>query len=297
MSLVRKLTALVKDPPPAYVFELSEAGISMARIGAHAGITFRPLAPGVISVSPLRDNILIPDDLAAAVRELAPVNGNRKRRDAALVLPDNCVRISVLDFDHFPSDAREQLSLVRFRMKKSVPFDVEEAAVSYWAQAAWDKRVDVVAVVTPLEIVARYEAPFRAAGLNPGLATTSSLAALNLVQDGGVSVVAKLTGRVLSVMVLRDGVLKLVRCLELAHPELAEVAGDLYPTFVFVEDTLGAKADRLLLCGFGAGFEEARRQFEAGLGVAVEPVRSALGTPGEHDAGLMGYLKSVAAQG
>src|SRR5579885_1236141 len=167
MSLVRKLTALVKDPPPAYVFELSEAGISMARIGAHAGITFRPLAPGVISVSPLRDNILIPDDLAAAVRELAPVNGNRKRRDAALVLPDNCVRISVLDFDHFPSDAREQLSLVRFRMKKSVPFDVEEAAVSYWAQAAWDKRVDVVAVVTPLEIVARYEAPFRAAGLNP----------------------------------------------------------------------------------------------------------------------------------
>ena len=32
---------------------------------------------------------------------------------------------AVLAFDQFPTDPREQASLVRFRMKKSVPFDVE----------------------------------------------------------------------------------------------------------------------------------------------------------------------------
>ena len=51
-----------------------------------------------------------------------------------LVLPDYCARVAVLDFDAFPSNPAEQLSLVRFRMKKSVPFDVEDSAISYYAQ-------------------------------------------------------------------------------------------------------------------------------------------------------------------
>ena len=89
----------------------------------------------------------------------------------ALILPDYCTRLAVLDFDSFPSDAAQQLSLIRFRLKRSVPFDVESAAISYWAQPAADKKMDVVAAVAPLEIVSRYEAPFRAAGMLPGLVT------------------------------------------------------------------------------------------------------------------------------
>ena len=88
--------------------------------------------------------------------------------------------MAVLDFDNFPSDAKEQLALIRFRLRKSVPFDVESAAISYFVQPAEGKKFDVVVVVAPLEVVSRYEAPFRAAGMNPGLVTTSSLAALNL---------------------------------------------------------------------------------------------------------------------
>src|SRR5437899_9275932 len=163
-----KLASLFKDPPPAYAFELSEAGIAVADMTSAPRTAFHPLTPGTIAVSPLRDNILMPDELLAAVRALAPSNGNRKRREMALILPDNCARIAVLDFDSFPADAKEQLSLVRFRMKKSVPFDVESAAVGYWAQAAAGGKVDVIAAVAPVEIVARYEAPFRAIGMNPG---------------------------------------------------------------------------------------------------------------------------------
>ena len=50
---------------------------------------------------------------------------------AVLILPDFCARVAVLEFDSFPTDPKEQLSLVRFRMKRSVPFDVESAAVSF----------------------------------------------------------------------------------------------------------------------------------------------------------------------
>jgi type IV pilus assembly protein PilM len=280
------LATLFKDPPPAYAFELSEAGISSAELARAPQTGFHPLTPGTISVSPLRDNILMPDELAAAVRGLAPVNGNRKRRDTALILPDYCTRVAVLDFDSFPADPKEQLSLVRFRMKKSVPFDVESAAVGYWSQGTGTGKQDVVAAVAPVEIIARYEAPFRAVGMNPGFVTTSSLAMLQLIDGREVAVVAKLTGAALTLMVLKHGVLKLIRCLE-----LGDVAADLYPTFAFVEDQLGVKADRLLLCGFGSATEEYQRQFQKDLGIPVEPLRSPLGTPSDINAGLLGFLQ------
>ena len=294
MALLDSITSIWRDPPPAMAFELSEAGVASARLGAKTELAFRALKPGTISVSPLRDNVLVPDDLAVAVREAAMPSLKSKRRDAALIIPDYCTRIAVLDFDDFPSDAKEQLALIRFRMKKSVPYDVESAALTFWPQHAGGKKHEVVVVVAPIEIVARYEAPLRAAGLNPGLVMPSSMAALHLVEAGGLTVVAKLTGHVLTVMVTDKGHLRLVRCLELAASTVSEVAADLYPTFVFVEDNLGAKAEKLLLCGFGAMQEEARQRFAEELGIEVEAVRSPLGVPGENDAGLLGYLRSVA---
>ena len=36
------------------------------------------------------------------------------------------------------------------------------------------------------------------------------------------------------------------------------------------------------------------RRFSQELGVAVEPLRSPLGVPGENNAGLLGYLRSIA---
>ncbi|MGC9945448.1 MAG: hypothetical protein ABSF64_03545 [Bryobacteraceae bacterium] len=292
MKIPTPIAAILQEPPPSMVFEISEAGITVARLSGKTELAFRPLKPGVLSITPLKDNVILPDELSIAVREIAPQNG--KRRDVALILPDYSTRIAVLDFDSFPSDTKEQLSLIRFRIKKSVPFDVESAAISYFVQPAEGKKFDVVVVVAPLEVISRYEAPFRAAGMNPGLVTTSSLASLNLVEDGGITVVAKITGRVLSVMVLRNGRLKLVRCLEVHANDVAEIAADLYPTFVYIEDNIGAKADRLLLCGFADHMEAAREQFQVELNVEVQPVRSPLAQPGENNAGLLGYLRSVA---
>jgi len=165
----------------------------------------------------------------------------------------------VVDFDSLPSDAAERLTLVRFRIKKSVPFDVESAAVGYYVQQSPGnrKKFDVVVAVVPLEIVARYEAPFRAAGFHTGLVTTSTLAALKLVQPCGISVVAKLSGRILTISVLQQSVLKLIRCVELSDISLAEILSYLYPTFAYTEDQLGAKPEKLYLCGMDALHGEA----------------------------------------
>jgi type IV pilus assembly protein PilM len=292
--LLDRLKAMLLDPPPAMAFEISGAGIAAARIESRVELEFRPLKPGTLTISPVKENIADADDFALAVRTLAGAQTSRKHRDVALILPDNCARIVVLDFDAFPSDPKEQLALVRFRLKRAVPFDVESAAVSYSAQPAVNRKTEVVAAVAPLEIVSRYEAPFRTAGMLPGLVTVSALAALELAPEGALTVMVKITGHVLSVMVRSKGALKLARCLEMPSAGLEDVADVLVPTFVYVEDNLGGRPEKLALCGFGSRTEEAARRFGEELGVETEPLRSPLGTPGEDNSGLLGYLRSIA---
>jgi type IV pilus assembly protein PilM len=297
--MLDRLKSWITDPPPAMAFEISEAGIAAARIGSRAELDFVPLPPGTLAVSPLNDNVIEPDRFAAAVKSLAGRGSGRKRRDVTLILPDFSTRIAVLDFDSFPAKAEEQVALVRFRMKRSVPFDVEAAAISYWAQNTSDhskgaKRLDVVVVVAPLEIIAPFEAPFRAAGLVPGLVTPSAIAALELAPEAGLSVTAKLSGSTLTVLVRDRGILKLVRCLEVPSASMDDIAAVLLPTFVYTEDNLGGRAEKLLLCGFGPNSEEAAGILGEQAGVEAEVLRSPLGAPAETNAGLLGYLRSIA---
>ena len=182
----------LKDPPPSYAFELSQDGIAFAKTATPDQRGFQPFEGPVLTISPVHDNVQDADALKSALDKIVPQDG--KKRRAALILPDYCARVAVLDFDNFPAGPDEQLALVRFRMKKSVPFDVETAVVSYCAQpramgTGNKNKIDVVVAIMAREIVTRYEAPFRAAAFQPGFVTTTSLAMLNSVKPDGLTVV------------------------------------------------------------------------------------------------------------
>jgi type IV pilus assembly protein PilM len=284
MSLWKKLTRFAQDPAPAHIFEFSEAGVAYSTNGRQG---FAELPVGSLVVSPVEDNLLSADVVSQTLQRIAPANGGKKRRPAAVILPDNAVRVSLLDFDSFPSAPEEQLALVRFRVKKTVPFDIESAAVSYFVQpgTGGKKKADVVAVTVSFEILARYEALFRSLGFHPGEVTSSSLAALELYQEPGVVVIAKLAGNVVTVMAIAEGRLKLFRCLELETVNDEELLGVLHPTFAYVEDELSQPVSKLLLCGFGRAPE--------GISVPTETLHSRLGSVNGFNAGLMGYLEAV----
>src|SRR4051794_7779420 len=240
MSFLNPIMRMLQDPPPSYLFELSEAGIAFSQAG-QAG--FIPFEPGTLVVSPVEDNVLQPDAVAAMIGKFAAPNGSKKRRPAAIILPDYAARVTVLDFDSFPSAAEEQVSLIRFRVKKTVPFDIDSAAVSYFVQpASGSKRVEVLAVTVAVEVMARYEALFRGAGFHPGVVTTSSLAALNLYKGEGVAVFAKLSGLTLTVAVIEGSKIKLFRCVTLDDGSESELLSILQPTFAYIEDELSAPA-------------------------------------------------------
>jgi type IV pilus assembly protein PilM len=285
MSVWNKIASLVSDPPPAHLFELSEAGIAFA----HGKQTsFQEFEPGTLVVSPVEDNLLRADAVASMIGRMAQGNASgKKRKPAAVILPDYAARVSVLDFDSFPSSLEEQNSLVRFRVKKTIPFDIDSAAVSHFVQPhASGKKVDVVTVTVAIEVIARYEALFRSVGFQPGVVTTSALAALNLYRGEGVAVLAKLSGRALTISVIANNIVKLFRCVALEAADEEEILGVLHPTFAYVEDELGSPVSRLIICGIP-------QDVVSRLRCEVEPLRSRFGAPGPFNAGLLGYLESV----
>ena len=72
----------------------------------------------------------------------------RDRKDSGqmVMAADAAVRGVLLEFDTLPADSEEASGVVRFRMKKSLPFDVDKARVSYHAQKT-NEGVRVVAAV------------------------------------------------------------------------------------------------------------------------------------------------------
>lgn len=302
MSAFEKFMSILRDPPPEFVFEVAADGIACSRTRAPADLQHVSLPPGVIAPSPVKENILDPVAFAAAVRKLTPPGvgrgtGGRGGRRAALILPDNCVRIAVLDFDALPEKEEERRPLINFRLRKSVPFDIDQAALSYIQQAGRK----VIVALAPSEIVAHYELPFRAAGLHPGLVTVSSLAILDLLPVTGSLVLAHRSPGALTVIALADGVVTIARSLEIGdvaadadefgadsiNDPLNEIIAALYPTLAYIEDHDGARPERLFITGFGDETNSSAIRLSVELTIPVEPIH-------ETYPGLAGYMASVA---
>ncbi len=154
--------------------------------------------------------------------------------------------------------------------------------------------MEILAAVMSSDIVVQYEAPFRAAGFHPGLVTTSSLAALNLLAPDGITLLVKLSGRVLSVLVLQESAVNLARCIEMEGGRLEDIESVLHPTIAYIEDELKARPKQIWLAGFGPGngATGATLGERVGSGRAGHPL--AVWTAWTRaTSGLLGYLESL----
>src|SRR5258708_38710857 len=106
---------------------------------------------------------------------------NAKKEDAALLLPDTVIRVFVQHFDQFPRSAKEAIPMLRWKLKKSVPFEVDETLISYMRQSPREGGVDVVTSLGRLRIVREYEAAAGQCGLVPCVVLSPSLAAVSLL--------------------------------------------------------------------------------------------------------------------
>src|SRR5271156_6441912 len=226
------------------VGRLGEDGRSLEACAA------RELAPGSVIPDLVEGNLRQRGAVSGALQSaLSSVAG--RSRDVIAIVPDAAVRVVLLEFDTLPSDSEEAAGVVRFRMKKSLPFDVDKARVSYHAQKTVDG-IRVVAAVALATVVEDYEAALHDAGFSPGVVVPSMLAALGAAEGQRPTLVVKVDARTTSIAILNADQLQLFRTLEntrgvtITGDQLAE---DVYPSVVFFQDTYHLNIERIFVAG------------------------------------------------
>jgi type IV pilus assembly protein PilM len=266
-------------------------------LDAYAG---HELALGSVVPDLMEANLRHRREVAQSIHDVLAAVGGRAR-DVVAVLPDAAVRVVLLDFDTLPPNRQEAEGVVRFRLKKSLPFDVDKAKVSYHSQTTGEG-VRVVAAVALSNVVEDYEEAFREAGYSAGVVLPSMLAALGAADASRPSLVVKVDARTTSIAILDNGQMLLFRTLEntrgvtITGEQLAE---EVYPSIVFFQDTYHLNIERIFIAGLpeSGGAAQALR---AQTGAEVEELvrESQLGSSGNGPvpryrmAGVVGALIS-----
>jgi type IV pilus assembly protein PilM len=260
MGLIRRIDRwLHAMPHPSLVVEISAQHVAAARWGSGGrdleDVVVESLPAGAVMPSPVESNITQPDALRGALRR---VFGRIPARGApiAVLVPDPVVRVFILPFDTLPRRADEALPLLRWRLKKSVPFDVEETVVSWMRQQAKDGSLELVTAVARQRIAREYEEIVESAGAPIGVLLSSTLAALPLLEERGATLLVRLSGKSLTSVIVRDANLCVYRSTDMpsdaALLEPYAVLDEVFPAIAYYQDNWDAPVDRVRFAGFGA---------------------------------------------
>jgi type IV pilus assembly protein PilM len=210
---------------PALACEISPAGVLAARPEGGTLIThFAPLPPGCLAPSTKPPNILDRATVVAALRTAIGAVAEKGRnlpggralpanRALTTIVPDAAVRVLLLDFDTLPSKRAEVMSILRFRLRKLVPFEVETAVISYQTASSTPEQTRLLVTVIPREVLVEYESVVREAGYYAGVVLPSTLAATTLIGPEPALVVNR-NGNTLTTAIIRGEELLLHRALE-----------------------------------------------------------------------------------
>ena len=207
---------------PRLACEIAAEGVTAARAltaeGPVDSVARVPLAPGAVMPGLKPGNLADRVAVIAAIRralESIDVRPNSRGADLTIIIPDAAVRVLLLDFDALPPKLTEALPIVRFRLKKLVPFEVDDAMVSFQVMSSSKSNVRVLAVTMPRDILGEYETAVREAGFEPGAVLPSTLSALASVAAPEPSLVVNAGTTGVTTAITRDGVLLLHRSVDL----------------------------------------------------------------------------------
>lgn len=285
MSAVARLRRLLLEPePPAAAIEVRAGGLAALRLqrdgrsqvlGAAAALR---LPEGALRLSLQDANLADSEAFGSALAGLCERVGLGPGSRVALVLPDPVARVAFVPAAEVKArSAAETLEQLRFRLKKTLPFDVREARLAWCAVPAFPgqpAQLMVAALFAP--VLADYEAAACGVGLVPGVVEVAGLALLRAVPagGGGDELVVNWDRGYVSLALLRAGEPTLYRTLtgELAaKPE--EVAREAQSTVLYYAERLGGPGlSRASLRSGLLPFGDAARLLDEAIGLWPEPL-------------------------
>lgn len=268
-DLVKRFTRWMEATPhPPLAVEISSdrvAGARFTRTGSVQGFAVADVPKGAIVPSAIEANLLNAGAVNEAVRSVCQTL-EMKDEDVALLLPDPVIRVFVQHFEEFPRTSQEVLPMLRWRLKKSVPFEVDETLLSYMRQPSRGEGVDVVTAIARLRVIKEYEALLESQGLRPGVVLSTTLAAVGLLDDQKPTLLSRVSDTSLTTAIVRDGVLAGYRCTELpVHvdaltPQL--LLEEVYPLAAYYQDTWQEGIQAVRLAGVGNRLPEFAKALE-----------------------------------
>ncbi len=245
--------------PPAAI-ELTPEGVLAAALPAKNEppvFAFEPLRPGVLVPGISELNMSSPEAVSLAIRNaLASVSA--RGRFVTVVIPDTAVRVFVLDFDSIPVRASEAIPVLRFRLRKMVPFEVEHAGLSYQILTQSKTEARVLVAILPSNILEEYESVVRGAGYEPGAVMPSALAALATLESSEPTLAACLSKVAITTSITRGDDLLLYRTIDLPddpQQRLLEVQRSVAVAAAYYEDKVSVLPKELYFAGNGTASE------------------------------------------
>jgi Tfp pilus assembly PilM family ATPase len=274
---------LLASPAPPVAIEIARdrvAAVAMADGGVITAYAFEPLAASVLEPSLNAANVHDAAALSGAIKGALEKVAPRARR-AALVIPDSAAKVALIRFEKVPARAPDLDQLIRWQVRKAVPFKIEEAQVSAvpGVEPPGGGR-EFLVTTARRDIVESYERACDAAGVHAGIVDLATFNAVNCVLASG----APPSGDWLLVHVAADYVtLAVVRGPDIvffrnrATAEDPELTDLVHQTAMYHEDRLGGGGfSRVVLAGAWVrgvdAAERLRRAIEERVGTRVHPI-------------------------
>jgi type IV pilus assembly protein PilM len=276
-------TSWLSTPPVDAAIEIAPEAVSIAVLGGRQtpivqGYAVEPLPIGAVTPSLMSTNVSDRTAVVQALRAACDSVGVRPKR-AALVIPDLAAKVSLVKFEKTPTRRDDLEQLIRWQMKKSTPFAVEDAAVTYSPGVRAADGNEYLVVAARRDTVREYEGICEEAGIEAGLIDLSTLAVVNLFLasspgPSGDWLVVHMRPEFTSIVILRrEDVIFFRNRAEGDQEELQDVV---HQTAMYYQDRLDGRGfARVLLGGLGrtpGAVDQARRNIEEHMGTIVEPI-------------------------
>jgi len=271
--------------PPAAAIEIAAGRITVAQVSIAAGAPIvsayasEPVATETIRPALLGRNIAdasVVADTLGRVLERAGLAGVRR---AALIVPDSIARVSLLPFEQVPHKPGELDQLIRWQLRKSTPFPLEEARLMHLLAHRTDTGATFAAVVARRDVLDEYEGVMNALGIHAGIVDLASFNVVNAVISAGAApagdwLLVCLAAEGTTIAVLRGDNLMFYR--HRAAVDQEPLSALVHQTAMYHEDRLGGSAfSRVFLCGAAradGSAERAKMEISERLGIAAQSV-------------------------
>ena len=192
MALLTRLRRFLAAGAPTASVEIAADRVTGLTIGPGpdgevTGVVTERLPQGALRPTANATNITDPTAVGVAVgRVLQRLPGTPSR--VALVIPDNAAKVSLMKFEQIPTRVADLDQLIRWQARKTAPFRIEDAQVSYSFGAPIEGGGrELVVCLMRRDIVEEYEAVCAGVGAQCGVVDLASFSLVNAVLAGGAA--------------------------------------------------------------------------------------------------------------